>query len=49
MDIKGFHMSLKACAYRTKGMMLCLAELNAIQFVRGVCETKYKSFSSTSE
>ena len=32
LGIKGFHMPLKACAYRKKGD----GELNAIQFVLGV-------------
>ena len=37
-------MPVKACAYRKKGMVLCLAELNAIQFVRGVCGTKTRAY-----
>ena len=45
LDMKGFHMLLKACAYRKKGMMgLSLAELIAIQFVRGVCGTKTRAY-----
>ena len=45
LGIKGFHMPLKACAYRKKGMMILpLGKLNAIQFVRGVCGTKIRAY-----
>ena len=48
-DIKGFHMSLKACAYREKGMMLSRRGL-AMRSVRPWrVWNKYKSLSSTSE
>ena len=44
LDINGFHMPLKARAYRKKGMMLLpRVNLPAIQFVRGVCGTNTRS------
>ena len=43
-DIQGFHMQLKACAYRKKEIMFCLLRLNAIQFFRGVCGTNTRAY-----
>ena len=42
LDVKVFHMPSKACMYVRIGKRercFCLAELNAIQFVRGECGT----------
>ena len=41
---KGFHMPLKACAYRKKGMMLLPRGFARGQFVRGVCGTKTRAY-----
>ena len=40
--VKGFHMPLKACSYRKKGMMLLPRGIARVQFVRGVCGTNIR-------
>ena len=45
LDIKGFHMPLKACAYRKKGMLLLPRGIERYyQFIRGVCGTNTRAF-----
>ena len=45
LDIKGFHMPLRQVRIgRKMGWWFYLAELNAFQFVRGVCGTNTRAY-----
>ena len=50
MGLKGFHMPLRVCAYRNKGMVPCAirAYRSALSVDSG-SSTKFKSFRKTSE